>query len=910
MIGTTLKHFRIVAKLGEGGMGEVYRAEDTRLHREVAIKILPRPLTRNPDHVARFEREARALARLNHPNIAAIHEFDEQDGTYFLVMEYVPGETLADRIARGRMPLGEALTCAAGIARALETAHGRGIIHRDLKTLNIALTDKGAVKVLDFGLAKFFSPGPTSPPGAHDRTEKQTARISETGLIVGTAETMSPEQVRGETLDARTDIWAFGCVLFEMVSGRKPFARRTPQDTMAAVLSEEPPWDELPGDLPRPIRRLLRLCLKKDPDQRLHHAADARLELEDAAAGSPDSGDLEAPSVPLRRRGGILAAVTAAVVLGVVIGFALHNPEPVARPPVRAVIPPPDGQRFQLHPIYPGPAAISPDGTSIVFSAHPEDGDSRLWVRRLDQEDARPLPGTEDATYPFWSPDGRFIAFVLHGRLKKIPVEGGPLLTITETPAHSGGAWRTDGTILFSAGDRSIHLVSDGGGESRPVTSYDPDSGDRRHMHPRFLPDGDRFLYIAVAPKIDPAAGNRVMLGSISGNSDRELFRNSSKVEYARGYLWFTREGALLAQPFDPKTAETTGPPVAVGEGAVNTEWPIMNALGYFSVCPRGVIVYHAQEAATKKSQLTWYDREGRVLGTVGDPELQYHVALSRDGSHAYVQLVNPNTTGISLWSYDTARERKDRLTFEPNSAVPVPAPDGRRLAFSSNRSGQLEVYVQTLGRNDPRPLFAGGPSEYGGTRPPDAPVIRGAFPLSWSPDGSLLVYCAFPRGAPSGLWAVEPFGTEQPFPVQPSPFDQDDAAVSPDGRWIAYTSDATGRYEIYLARFPKGDRVWPVSSDGGIRPEWNPDGKELFFVSPRYELMAVPAKLDGESPELGAVHALFDLEARRHVFAEPGIYAVAPDGNRFLVNRFVDTGQRSFLNLIVGWPEEIEPAD
>jgi Tol biopolymer transport system component/tRNA A-37 threonylcarbamoyl transferase component Bud32 len=910
VIGKRLKHFRLVAKIGQGGMGEVYRAEDTKLDRDVAIKVLPRAMTTDQDRVARFEREARALARLNHPNIAGVHEFDEQDGIYFLVMELVPGETLADRLNRGPLPVDEALAHAAVLARALEAAHSQGIIHRDLKPANVKLTPDGRTKVLDFGLAKFFAPGGSPLLAAADTIVQEPSPATKTGFVIGTAGYMSPEQVRAEAVDARADIWALGCVLFEMLTGTKVFGESSSRESLTAVLTEEPDWDLLPKETSRSVRLLLRRCLEKDPERRLHHVADARLELEDAASEEPKIDSPESGGASLIRRPGFLAAALVGLVLGALVGFVLHTPETPARQTIRAVIPPPEGQRFQLHPVYPGPAAISPDGTRIVFSAHTEGGESRLWIRRLDREEARPLRGTEEATYPFWSPDGKFVAFVLHDRLKKIPVEGGPALTITETPAQSGGAWRSDGTILFAAQDRSIHRVAAGGGESRPVTSYDPSSGDRRHMHPRFLPDGDRFLYIAAAPKIDRSKGNRVMLGSLSGDSDHELFRSLSKVEYVRGYLWFTREGALLAQPFDPKTAKTTGPPVAVGEGAVNSEWPIMNALGYFSVCPCGVIVYHAQEAATKKSQLTWYDRNGRVLGTVGAPELQYHIALSPDGSHAYVQLVNPNTTGVSLWSYDTARERKERLTFKPNSADPVPSPDGRRLAFSSDRSGELEVYIQTLGRNDPRPLFAGGLSEYEGTRPADAPIIAGAFPLSWSPDGSLLVYCTFHHGTRADLWAVNPQNSREPIPVQPTRFSQEDAAVSPDGHWIAYTSKASGRYEIYLAHFPAGDRSWPVSSSGGIRPEWNPNGKEIFFVSRDYKLMAVSAKLEGESPKVGIPHALFNLEGRRHVFAEPGIYAVAPDGERFLVNRMVDTSQPSHLNLIVGWPKVIRDKD
>ncbi len=915
-IGTTLKHFRITAELGAGGMGEVYRAEDTNLGREVAIKILPDDLATDPGRIARFEREARALASVVDPGIAAVHEIGEADGARFIVMELVPGETLAERLARGPLPVTEALELAVGTAQALQTAHAAGIVHRDLKPANLKPTADGGIKVLDFGLARILAGEDEPAPERAAETATREADLTGTGLIVGTAAYMSPEQVRGADVDARTDIWALGCVLFEMLSGRRPFAGATPQECLAAILAEEPRWDELPADLPPAVARVLRRCLRKDPAERFHHVADVRIALQDAgeagAAASPPAGaaDPSARRRPRRRRLLAIAIPLAAVLAGLGLGLALRGGEATSGPSVHAAIAPPAGTSFELHPVFPGPVAVSADGASLVFAAKAPGEPARLWVRRLAEAEAAPLAGTEGATYPFWSPDGRSVAYVVDGRLERIAVAGGPPISLTDTRMSNGGAWSAGDVILAAAADGSIHRVPAGGGESRPVTTVDREAGEVRHVHPRFLPDGDHFLFLAFHREIRDGGSQPVMLASLSGEPPREVMRSVSLVEYGDGHLWYLRDGVLMARPFDPERGELTGPAIPVGEGAIESAWAAAIGGGYFSVSGAGVIAYHARGTATRESRLAWYGRDGTLLGEIGRPRHQYHVSLSPDGSRAILQVESPDVRGWDLWAYDLGPGRLSRVTFRPNSAVPVWAPDGERIAFDSDRSGDLEIYLKTLGRDDAAPLMPDGISAYGGEALAEGARVRGAFPLDWSPDGRRLVYCTMYEGRRPDLWVVDLEQRDRPLPLQQSPFSEEDAAISPDGRWLAYTSDASERYEIYVTRFPRGGRARQVSIDGGIRPEWNPQGGELFFLSPDYNLMSVPLSEQGDDLVPGPVEPLFRVQGRYHVLAEPGVYAVAPGGDRFLINRLVEPDSPSLINLIVGWPRRLSRQD
>ncbi len=834
--------YEIISELGKGGMGEVYLAEDTNLKRQVAIKVLPQPFSLDKERLARFEREARLLASLNHTNIATIHGLEKSNGQQFLVMELVEGDTLAERLKKGPLPVEEALEVCRQIAEGLESAHEKGIIHRDLKPANIKVTPEGKVKILDFGIAKSFREQPDDTDSSKSPTT--TDEMTEPGMILGTAAYMSPEQAQGKAVDKRTDIWAFGCILSECLTGKRVFGGETASDTIASILMGEPDWEAVPTDTPWSVRKLLRRCLTKDLHDRLHDIADARIELEDALAGAAEPRELgeskAAVSAPFRR-GPVFVAAAVALVVGIFLGNALWRPDTADFPTIRAVVHPPESGSFELHPVSPGPAAVSPDGTRIVFAAKTLNSPTQLWVRRIDELEPRPLAGTENATFPFWSPDSRFIGFIADDTLKKIEATGGPALSLTNTEMRDGGTGELE--------------------------------------------------------------GHRVMLGSLLGKEPRELMQSSSHVEVASDYLWFVREGTLMARSFDIDTGEFTGAAFPVAEGAVSSGWAAYEGLGYFSVSPSGVIAYHARGTATRKSVLTWYRRDGTQLSTVGAPEYQYHLSLSPDGNQAALQIENPDRPGYSIWTYDLERERKSRLTIHPSSsALPVWSPDSKRIAFGSMRSGKLEIYIKTVGRDDVEPLYEGGLASYTNAEIDGSAEIRSAHALDWSPDGNYLVYFTKDDSGNADLWAVLLDQRDRPIPIMHSPYTEEDAAISPDGHWLAYTSDKAGQFEIYVTGFPGSGRTWQISADGGIRPEWSPKGNELFFLDPNYTLKAAEVKSEGEYFVVGEIHTLFKIDARYHVLGEPGVYAVGPDGARFLINRVVETGTTSSLVLMVGW--------
>ena len=931
MIGESLSHFKITAKLGEGGMGEVYRAEDTKLGREVAIKVLPEAVAQDPDRLARFEREAKVLAALNHPNIAAIYSLessvvqppaDSRAGealkpygptaltpspVAFLVMELAEGEDLAERLSHGRIPVDEALPIALQIAAALEAAHERDIIHRDLKPANIKVNPDGQVKVLDFGLAKALNPQDLETPGPQDLSASPTltAQMTSPGVILGTAAYMSPEQARGQEADQRSDIWSFGVVLYEMLTGGQLFREPTVSDTLAAVLRSDVDWENLPRQMSPGVRRLLRRCLERDPKRRLHAAADGRIEIEEALADGgetmlDEAAGAAAQSVRWRRP---LFAVGAAagLLLGLVVGAAIWRGGTTEERSVRAFIPPPEGHAFELHPYLPGSVAVSPDGTQLVYAARGETGPARLWVRRIDETEARPLEGTDGATYPFWSPDSRFVAFFASRKLKKVKAAGGPVFTLGrveqggwnlgESGSNLGGSWNRDGVILYTPGHGfPIARIPATGGESVMVTEIDSAAGERDQRHPRFLPDGARFLYVSSVS----GQGHRLMLGSLSGGEPLQLMTTGSYAEVAGPYLWFVREGTLWAQLFDHESAELQGEPIAVGERAVTSVWAAWAANGYFSVSENGVIAYHTGAPITG-SIMTWYDRGGRELDTIGPADYQYQLSLSPDGSRAALQVADLENLDWSLWIYDLERGTRNRFTFD-TAGTPIWSPDGQKVAFQKG-----EIYLKTPGLEDTGPLRQGGYAEYG------REGITFTWPLDWSPDGRYLAY-----GTTEGewenpdLWVTTVEEGSEPIPIQHSEFAEEDAAISPDGRWLAYTSNRSGQFEVYITAFPHSDRAWQVSSDGGLRPEWGSDPSELFFLDLDDTLMSATLKVAGDSVSVEEIQPLFRIDVHHHVLLEPGGYAVAPDGERFLVNRVLEKGTTAPIALIVGWPEEL----
>ena len=890
MIGQELSHFRIAAKLGEGGMGAVYRAEDTKLGREVAIKVLPEEFTANQDRLARFEREARALAALNHPNIAGIYEVGEAEtGLHYLVMELAEGEDLAARLSRGSIPTDEALPLALQMAGALEAAHDKGIVHRDLKPSNLMVSPEGQVKVLDFGLAKAWQDDAAATGTNLTHSPTLTAQMTVAGVILGTAAYMSPEQARGQEADQRSDIWSFGAVLYEMLVGRGLFAESTMTDTLAAVLRADIDWDELPDETPPAVQRLLRRSLERDPKQRLHSVADARLELQEAASGSAIESESAPVAATSTLAGRLLPAVAVLLALGLIAaGVVAWRLADRTQPVIRSLVSPPQGGAFFLDSGRPGPVAVSPDGARLAFTARDAAGTPRLWIRDLDDPEPRVLPGTEGAMFPFWSPDSQTVAFTSDfNKLNRIDIAGGPPRFLCDAGGGKGGTWSEEGVIIVGGSGGPLQRADASGGGCEPLTVLDPAFPDERgHRLPRFLPDGQRFLYLAnraAAANTD----NRIMIGSLDGTPPRELMRSSSQVEMVADHLWFVDQGTLVARPFDAGRELITGEARPIAKGVGELRGP---AIGLFSVSQSGVLAFHGLDAAEKRS-ITWRDRSGRSLGTLGPPDRHVAAGLSPDGKQAAV-VAYEEFGFLSTYLYDVATEVSTRFTFgEPYKGWPIWSPGGDRIAVTWLGGKAIET----------RPVFGGTDGEVLWEAEADEELRLVAY--DWSPDGSLLLAGEFVPGEDGqyDLWVL-PLDTERaPYLLTETPYSEWDPALSPDGRWMAYTSDESGQYEVYVTSFPDGGRKWQLSKDGGASPKWSQRGDELFYLDLDDVLMAVPVDLEGDSFAHGSGSALFQTHVAR------GAFSVSPDAERFLIVEREENAAPSQINLLVGWQQLLE---
>jgi serine/threonine protein kinase len=877
--GTRLGPFEITALLGVGGMGEVYRATDTNLKRQVAIKVLPASVAGDAERVTRFQREAEVLAALNHPNIAHIHGLEKTDGGIALVMELVEGPTLADRIANGAIPIDEALPIAKQIAEALESAHDQGIIHRDLKPANIKVRNDGTVKVLDFGLAKALEPvfGRSGPDVTFTNSPTITspAMMTGVGVLLGTAPYMSPEQAKGRPADKRSDLWAFGCVLYEMLTSRRAFGSDNVSETLAAVIKSEPAWKALPADTPENVLRLLHRCLRKDPHQRLGDAGAARLELD-----PPDAPALSgsASRASWREPAAWLIAIVAIVLAGA-----------MAVVYVRRVVPEPNVMRFEVNtPPTRDPTsfALSPDGHELVFVAD-ADGVPKLWRRPLDQTTARPLAGTDGATYPFWSPDSRAIGFFADGKLKRVDLVGGAPQVLADAPTGRGGTWNSDGVILFTpngqVGAASILTrVSAAGGAVTPVLPLT--AGQVSDRWPQFLSDGRRFLYFSGFGRSDTRG---VYVGSLDGGEPKRVLATESSALYAPpGFLLFVRQDALVALPFDPERRVTSGAPALVAE-PVGTDFGVARAV--FSISSAGIIAHRAVGGQSR--QLVWMNRAGTALGTVG-PRDEANLAdpeLSPDGQ---VVVVRRNVLGnVDVWSMDTTRGVQTPFTFEHSDQGALWSHDGRRIAFVSSRNGGEWLFEKAASG-------AGGDQSL---------RVELDMPQSWSPDGRFLLYLKIDAVAGADLWALPmpPMtGEGKPYPVVKTRFDERRGQFSPDGQWVAYESNQSGPFQIYVERFPASGAKRQVSTAGGSQVRWRHDGKELFYVAADQRLMAVPIAVaaDGQTLNPGEPVPLF----LTHLAQGPGItetrwqYAVAPDG-RFLMNTRLDETAPP-ITIVANW--------
>jgi Tol biopolymer transport system component len=829
--------------------------------------------------MARFQREAQVLASLNHPNIAVIHGVEE----HALILELVEGHTLAERIAAGPIPFEEALPIAKQIAEALEYAHDRGVIHRDLKPANIKITPEGRVKVLDFGLAKALSNEASAADP--DNSPTLTMRATQLGVILGTAAYMSPEQAKGKPVDKRADIWAFGVVLAEMLTGRQLYTGETVSEVVAAVLLKEPDLDGLPAKTPPGIFRLLRRCLTKDPQQRLRDIGEARIAIEECRA-NPEGAKPEAkPQAPAKKPIAWIGAAGALAIALAALAIVHFREIPAELPVLRFTVVPPEGAAFGYTFGLVSGFAVSPDGRRIAFIAHAANGKDQLWVRSLDTFTAQPLAGTEGASYPFWSPDSRSIGFAADGKLKRIDAAGGPSLTLADAPNFRGGTWSAGGVIVFALNQTAAGLqrVSASGGAARPATTLDAAKGEVNHRFPSFLPDGRHFVYTASIRSVDQAM---VRLGTLDSTEVKPLPGADSNALFAAGHLLYLKESTLMAQPFDPDRLTTTGEAVPVAEKVAHI-YTRSGSFGIFSVSWNGVLAYVAGEGG--RLGLTWVDRDGKRLSTVGDPGLLNSVHLSPDGKSATVFTMSGNR---DIWVFDLARRLPRRFTFDPaQEEEAIWSPDGRTIVFNSNRKGHYDLYRKNADLTGAEELLYAD----------DMTKI----PSSWSPDGRFLLYTANSPKTGLDIWVLpmtsQPGTAPKPYPWLQTEFMEANAVFSPDGKWVAYSSNESGDTQVYVAPFPGPGGKRQVSTAGGGYPHWRADGKEIFYNRADNRLMAASVRETGAALEIGEAHTLFS-------FPPTGVgisYDVSADGQRFLAllpPEVLTNSANEVINVVHNW--------
>jgi hypothetical protein len=886
--GTRLGPYEITAQIGVGGMGEVYRATDTNLKRAVAIKVIPEAVAADVDRLARFQREAEVLASLNHPNIAQVHGLQKSDGATALVMELVEGPTLAERIAEGPLSLDDALHVAKQIAEALEAAHERVIIHRDLKPANIKLRSDGTVKVLDFGLAKVMEPPGTTSSGVSQSPTITTPAMTQAGVILGTAAYMSPEQARGKPVDKRADIWAFGCVLYEMVTGKRAFPGEDVSETLATVIKGEPDWNRLPANTRGGVRRLLRRCLQKDVNERLHDISDARIEIEEAQATiDPDVTIVAAPA-PVHGRERVvwtLLAIATLMVVALAVPATLYVRRTVPEPPAVTrldVVTPATSDAFSF--------ALSRDGRQLVFVANGEKG-QQLWVRPLDQTTAQPLASTEGATYPFWAPDGRAVGFFADGKLKRISLTGGAVQVLADAPLPRGGSWNAEGVIVFSPNAGSaVMRVAATGGDVAPVTQLG--SGQGSHRWPQFLPDGRRFLF-SMATGLPHTQG--AYIGSLDRDDPMLVLPAETAVLYAApGYLLLVSQGLLLAYPFDTASGTVGNEAIPVAQGVGTDDGAFHSA---FSVSERGVLAHRA--GAGSRRQLAWFNRSGELMGAIGSPDENGWANPELAADSRRIALNRTVQGNVDVWLLETGRGVPTRFTFDAGlDSGAIWSPDGGQIVFRSTRKGSYDLFHKPAsGTVEEQPLLI-------------TPENKTA--LDWSPDGRFLLYSAQNPKTASDIWALPMVSERKPFAVVQSSFDEIEGQFSPDGQWIAYSSNESGRYEIYIRAFPKVGEKWQVSASGGMQPRWQRDGRELFYVAPDTRLMAVTLRLTPNALEASTPVALFParLASGGNIpiagFQARAQYAVASDG-RFLLNTASDGGITSPITIVQNWTAALE---
>jgi eukaryotic-like serine/threonine-protein kinase len=908
--GTKIGTYEVLSPLGEGGMGEVYRSRDTKLGREVALKVLPAAFAADAERFARFEREAKLLASLNHTNIASIYGFEDSSGVHALVMELVEGQTLAERIGgadarnaaqktaglkssatqarqNGPIPLDEALEIAKQIGEGLEYAHERGIVHRDLKPANVKITPDGVVKILDFGLAKALEGGAAT---ANDPSPSPTLShlATQAGIILGTAAYMAPEQAKGKPVDRRADIWAFGCVLYEMLTGRRAFSGETMSDVLAAVIMKDPDWSALSGTTPPAIERLIRRCLVKDPKQRLRDVGDARIAVEETVSGAGlDSGrPLPESSEGARRaplRAGPLAIAGILICLAALAGWWLGTRNvapPPQRSPILSYIPPPADTTFHDFGFSGGPVVVSPDGKRLAFSATDRNGVTKLYVRPLASDEAAAITGTEGTSMPFWSPDGNSLGFVADQKLKTVNLANGNvevLAEATEDTCADDGAWSPDGTILFTPQGCTgpIDRISASGGKPSPVTKLE--GGDNGDTSPAFLPDHRHFLYSS------SAGSGSIWMGSLRSSEQKLILKDAGSPQYADGHLLFTRDNRAFAQPFDPATGKLAGETILLAQ-----------ALSYSA--SNGVLAF---QGGTMEGRLQWFDKGGNPLGSVGPTAVYNSVKISPDGTHVLVEVADPQSNSSDLWSYPAVGGPGTRLTFGPGlKDFGAWSPDGRYIAYTCQPDGKPAICRKPAnGSGTEEKLFTFGRDITGSGI--TSPVV-----VDWSPDGRYISFNQHLTKASLTELSVLPlFGDHKPFQPAPVSAVQFDGRYSPDGHWLAYFSYETGRPEVYVVPFPGPGGKFQISQNGGWNVHWDKKG-HLYFETMGNRLMEADLGFTGGAVQVKGLHPLFQLNLPS--FADP-FYDVSPDGSRFVVITSAESNASRFIGLLLDWEAKLK---
>jgi serine/threonine protein kinase len=893
VIGRTLAHYEIKALVGKGGMGEVFRARDTKLERDVALKVLPQELSGDPERKARFQREARSLASLQHTNVASIYGFEDVEGVRFLVMELVEGEDLAQRLTRGTIPTEEALGMARQIAAGLEAAHESGLVHRDLKPANLMLTSDGEIKILDFGLARAWY-GDVTDDQDLAMSPTITAAMTQAGTILGTAAYMSPEQARGRNVDRRADIWAFGVILWEMVTGQQLFEGETVSDTMAAVLRAEPDWSLLPTEEAPQLCHLIERCLQRDPKQRLRDIGEARILLQSGGVSSTQLhmsasmiGSSAAEPVPSKSPWpALLVVALICLAVGGFVGMRLLGGTADA-PLLHAMIPPPADTGFELNSGSPGPAALSPDGKMVVFAATDEDSKTLLYLRHLDRGEATVLSGTDDGAYPFWSPDNEFVGFMdeATNRLRKISVRGGPPTTLCTADNGKGGSWNPDGVIIFAPdAGTSINKVMDTGGD--PVSITELADGQNSHRHPRFLPDGNRYIYLARASS---GTNHTIFMSSLDGAEPRAIATSEAGAEFSAGHLLTVREQVLMATPFDPNqdAAPVGGTPlvedlVVLGSGS---------AIGIYSSNAAGMLVYQTGNTGAERF-LSWTDLENGGNSPLGDPGPIHFPRISPDGARAVVEVRGESDQGSDLWIVDLQTGLRTRFTFAAgDESFPAWTPDAASVVYVHDIDGQYSIIQQ--------------PVEGTGTATTLLQTEFEIAPSGISPDGATVMLMADMPDSDGDVYTLDSTPGSEMLPFRATPDLEGGAVYSPDGRWVAFHGTSDQSWDLFVVASDGSARKWQVTNIGAVWPRWGPDGSTLLacgFDGTIYEY------------DVNGAGDTFRVGSSREIGIGPGpsgeglAYDLHPDGRRILIAGQDPTtrGEISLLHLVTDWQQTL----